>query len=521
MAMTFSPSNASSDSYRDQGDPSYQGQSVPEDWSLVFTLIDRVLPFEACLYHQILPLSLQGNRLFLGMVNLEDAAALEYARRILQFLNYRLIPRTITSETHHNALSVYLNHTRAVQGMVQVPPAGGSVPPVSVEPAALSPETLMDGAVASEEGKLDILPEAATAQQDSILNTRETLVLEIPEDLQSHRVTAAEPLLTVPTARGAIVTALPPETTVVTAPTSPELTVQPPTIPYSAAFDAETPETETRIQPIPPLPNHQALLSNQMRSAVSGPPAVDNEDDMPTVPLQPIRASTVPVARLPLLDIHPQHLHSPLEVLKKLSPQQLLVELLGRSLTGGIGRLFFTRKGDMGQVLWSESGVLQSVVDELPLSLFETLLQELKQLLRLSPKPITQPHQVEIERMYQRERLLLRLRIVPKPNGEEATLQVLRGSALKFYQQQQLVSISRDTLNVAQELQRKVSELHDRARNNAQASSNSPEGVPELDQMINYVEMQLTRLKQLKQTQQKKPHFSDPRSQPSQSPQDH
>jgi Type II secretion system (T2SS), protein E, N-terminal domain len=39
----------------------------------IFSLIDGLLSLEVCLYHQLLPLELKGNKLLLGMVNLDDS----------------------------------------------------------------------------------------------------------------------------------------------------------------------------------------------------------------------------------------------------------------------------------------------------------------------------------------------------------------------------------------------------------------------------------------------------------------
>ena len=47
--------------------------------------------------------------------------------------------------------------------------------------------------------------------------------------------------------------------------------------------------------------------------------------------------------------------------------------------------------------------------------------------------------------------------------GEDATLQVLRGAALRFYQQQQRTNLRRDTLFVAKNLQLKVQALQERS----------------------------------------------------------
>ncbi|NJR40027.1 MAG: hypothetical protein HC781_15900 [Leptolyngbyaceae cyanobacterium CSU_1_4] len=77
----------------------------------MFVLIDGILPFEACLYYQVLPLFVDNNQLNLGMVSPEDEAAFEYIRRIISYLNYSLVSRPITSEAHQSVLTTYLNHS--------------------------------------------------------------------------------------------------------------------------------------------------------------------------------------------------------------------------------------------------------------------------------------------------------------------------------------------------------------------------------------------------------------------------
>lgn len=48
-----------------------------------------------------------------------------------------------------------------------------------------------------------------------------------------------------------------------------------------------------------------------------------------------------------------------------LEPQQLLKELMVRVLESGIGRLYFEQQESQGKILWSQDGVLQSVVENL------------------------------------------------------------------------------------------------------------------------------------------------------------
>lgn len=166
---------------------------------------------------------------------------------------------------------------------------------------------------------------------------------------------------------------------------------------------------------------------------------------------------------LSVLEVKTTYLESPVEVLAMLPPHELLQELLGRVLMGGIGRLYFERQeANLGRILWSRDGVLQSVVTGLDDQQFQGVINELKLLVELPLIPIDKPRQVEMERLYQNTHLLLRLRINPASLGEEANLQVLRGAALKFYQKQQLSKLSLDALRLTQQLQNKLNELNTR-----------------------------------------------------------
>ncbi|MGL4622975.1 MAG: hypothetical protein ACRCZS_28630, partial [Chroococcidiopsis sp.] len=78
----------------------------------IYSLIDRMLPFEACLYHQVLPVAVEGQNLILGMVNLDDTAAIEYVERIAAYLKYTLVPQTLDSEDHRQIVSAYLNRSK-------------------------------------------------------------------------------------------------------------------------------------------------------------------------------------------------------------------------------------------------------------------------------------------------------------------------------------------------------------------------------------------------------------------------
>lgn len=307
----------------------------------IFQLIDSILPFEACLYHEVLPLSIKGSRLHLGMVDPSDAAALDYVRRILGYVNCSLVPERLEPEKHKSILSAYLSQSRSK--------SSGS-----------------------------------------------------------------------------------------------------PTKPVAKANSIST--TASKTASIAPEP----------------------EADKPQV-----------------LEVKASLLDAPVEKLASLPPDRLLQELLARVLQGGIGRLYFEQQEDCGRILWSQNGIVQSILEKLPLPLFLGVIRELKKLTHIPLLPIKQPKQVELSGRYQQADLLLRLRLMPGNHGEEATLQVLRGAALKFYQQQQIAALSREALRLAQQLHNKVKQLESSARDNPSLHSKHLDDLPNLSQILHQVHKQI------------------------------
>ena len=390
--MVPSSSNPSQLQNSSQTSSSYQASEIAGfQTDQMFRLIDSILPFEACLYYRFLPVALEGKYLRLAMVAPQDTSALDYARRILAYLNCSLKLEEITPEIHQSVLSAYLNHTHHSEVSHQQPPDSQN-PEIGNES---SPQTHDEIPVSENE-------------------------LQEPKDCEPH-------------------------------------------------------EVATTASPSEPLSNHSNRTAS-MATAVT--------------PLAKMSPSDEAV---PLLDIAPLHLSRPMEFIATLAPPQMLQELLGRVLIGGIGRLYFERQSEQGRILWSQDGVLQSVLEGLALPTFQGLVIELKRIFNLPLLPVVQPKQLEIERRYQQECLLLRLRVMPGTYGEEATLQVLRGVALKFYQRQQIEKLGQDALKLAQQLQRKLNEIRDR-------SYRYPlpvETLPALNQQLRGLDEQLEAIAQL------------------------
>jgi hypothetical protein len=431
----------------------------------MFILIDGVLPFEACLYYQVLPLFIEGSRLNLGMVSPQDTSAADYVRRIVAYHHYSLIPRQISSEALQGALSAYLNYSGKQQATAIRQP-----PPSSKKTSRPAPKARSEASSdPNQQGTLivDSPTELGTSERD----------FRKPSDSRNaapHPPFTDEPVdqETFPTLelRKERHTSIPSE----------------PAVEEHPVAESFSPAVELKLPPEPSLPPEPTL------------PVDDIDPFSPPAPeVKPATLEAPPlVNRLPELDIHPNYLSSPIDAIATLPPQELLRELLGRALHDGIGRLYFERQPHQGRVLWSQSGVLQSIINHVDLTVFQIILNELKKIAGLTLISIQKAKQVEIERIYQQTRVLLRFKFMPTEHGEEATIQVLRGAALKFYQQQQLANLERDALTIAKQLQTKISEIRDRARVEPSLAGAKLDALPALSQLLKHIEEQLDTLQQ-------------------------
>lgn len=362
----------------------------------MFLLIEGILPFEACLYYQVLPLSLEGSSLNLGMVNPDDTKASDYVRRQVSYINCSIVSRPISSDWHREILSKFLSHSaksRQASQLSQTKTKAAEAPPFSEQP------TLVVG-----------------SPTEIIENPREVIAKQEPEPSSSVPALAEDP----------------------------------------QKKAADKPQTSP--------------LSIELEENVSIPAA----------------AVEKPASKA---EITPKEGFNP----NQLTPKELTQILLKRIITQeGIGRLYLERQSNTCRILWSKDGVVQSIVDNISTQLFQGVINELKRMMSLSLIPVRKPKQIDIERIHNQKRILLRFRVMPGDHGEEATLQVLRGAALKFYQQQQIDNLGRDALGVAHDLQQRIDDLRTQARRNMDVQDDTKQKtLPAIMNMLKQMEQQL------------------------------
>jgi type II secretory ATPase GspE/PulE/Tfp pilus assembly ATPase PilB-like protein len=250
-------------------------------------------------------------------------------------------------------------------------------------------------------------------------------------------------------------------------------------------------------------PNSNDAIPSQAAKPIPNQltPDQPNQIEMPAPPMASRKIASqhesqhkpqpTPGQSLAFLNIDAHHLESPIEVLTSLPPLAMLQELLARVLLGGIGRLYFECYPRHGRIVWSQNGVLQSVLDNLELSSFQGIIQELKVMANASPAPVKQAQQIDIEYVYERSGILLRFRFMPGQHGEEATVQVLRGAALKFHQRQQLGRLEKDAITMAKQLQNKLNEIRAKAYADPDLIETRVESLPKLLDLLKGIEQQL------------------------------
>lgn len=385
-----------------------------------FRLIDSILPFEVCLYYQIVPLSLEESTLKLGMVNPKDQTALDYIRKILNYFNCEFKAQQIHSQNHHAILTAYLNYKRNTKE-TQPEPEAKIQPEEQKKPLKKEPEI-------EHKPPVELPPKTehkATQNSSLSINEQPTLIVDQQDIASLRKELAAENQLT----------------------------------------------ADNRTQ----NPKLNPDLQKQVVQKIAEKKISIKEK----------------ISQFPRLEITPEKITDPSIKLKDLPNKRLLQNLLGQVLTGGIGRLYFERTEQEGRILWTKDGVLQSVIDGLNLEKFQGLINEIKNIAKLPFNPIKETKQIEIERIYQEEHLMLILRLIPGKYGEESTIQVLRGAALKFHQQQQITKYSEEAMNMLLHLQRKLTQIRDRALFTATPLHK----LPIYNQLIDSLEYELQQLK--------------------------
>ena len=180
------------------------------------------------------------------------------------------------------------------------------------------------------------------------------------------------------------------------------------------------------------------------------------------------------------------------ESLQQLTPTELWQELFDKILDGSITRLYLEPDRQQGKIVWSPDGIIELSLDRVSLDTLQTLIKEIKTLAKIPLQPLEKTKKVAIEKHYQQERLQLHLDICPSQWGDNITINVLRGDALRLYEQQQMKKMSEQALSLTQKLAKTLNMMRTRF------APIAIDNLEEIQQVKQEIERQLILLTQWK-----------------------
>ncbi|HHP7232819.1 MAG TPA: hypothetical protein ACFCUY_18425 [Xenococcaceae cyanobacterium] len=384
----------------------YSLSSIINNSKQIFELIDSVVALESCLHYQFLPLALKDNILIVGMINSEARNGCDFVYSKATALGYSLEIVNLDSQTHQLVIAAYLK-----RDLTGVKESNITKPSNSSQSSS---------------------PKNAAVKLDYSLT-----LTDIPDTPQNSDSAFSEPS---------------------TANLDYSLTLTDVPVAPSNNQAANLHERPTLIvdSPQKSLPNQSNLPKDAVNISqpqiFTSEPNITSSDAVKFNPNQPESSSN-------LLEVKAKYINESVDTLSSLAPQQLWQELLARILEGGIGRLYLERHPYHGRILWSRDGVVQSSLDRVEISVFNHIIQEIKILGKQPLTPVEKAKKVATEKFYNQERILLRIEYFLNQYGEEITIQILRGKALKFYEQRQIKRMMEQAVTLSQKLEKVLKKI--------------------------------------------------------------
>ena len=494
---------------------------VAADYDAVFNLIDVVFSLESCLQYQILPLELDGEHLILGMIDPRDKEAVKFVSPIIQSLGYTFHTQAIDTQTHQLVLAAYLKSSpndtspREQVEAKQQTSSGNTEGQSQDEPldhatnnsATLfdipeefkakygqgSDATLVDipdEAIAQQNGAdfVDISEESIAAKLiDSLGNLNSSIsaqenqnkadtndpsnsatLFELPEEIvqslqdlnkQNDSATLFErPEEIVQKFQAA---EHPGESAeIIKSPEEPELKINS-ELNQEYSRDQEVPLTlnDKIDEPIKPR-SKKELKSNQTMVIDSAElEQLKIYSSTPQLNNLKINTDEKNSDRQSVTSAQNPKLEADNEILSNSNPEILWQQLLGKIVSGQIDKLYFQHKENFGSILSGHSGAVSPLLDKLDIAVFEAIVNQIKVMAKLPLKKLDKYRKVAIPKLYNKDRVLLRVEFFPSRHGEEITMQMLQGEALRFYEQRQADRTMEQAISLSQKLEKALGKM--------------------------------------------------------------
>lgn len=376
----------------------------------IFQLIDRVFPLDSCRHYQVLPLRLADSNLILGMLDPKNQESLKFANSIAKVYGYNLEIQLIDLPTHQIILANY--------------PQDSSQSPT---------KNLGDKTIIETNINLDVSPKnsnrrrfadsAATIISASSMTPgiEPEVELELPPDLDLFKDLELTPRNTQKSVK--------------------------PTV-DSAATLFEIPPEFRNQQQSRQLDDKPTIIGGNPAEllAQSAPP----QD--PLIAFGEIQLSSLTREAKAKPSILKEQANP--DFLPQLMPQLSWQKLLEQAFVHHTDYIILRRYSDRGSIIASCNKLTQSAIEQIPLSIYCSLIDEIERMARLPQTTASHSRKVVLEKIYEQERILLRLEFGFKENIEQVGIQILRHEALEIYEQLQMDQVCDRALQLAKQLEK-------------------------------------------------------------------
>ena len=413
----------------------------------IFQLINSILPAESCLSYGVLPLELNGYILTLGMLDLANQNALDFIHPLAISFGYKLNVKLIDSQTHQLILAAYLKNSLPAQ-------TSDDHRDQTVVDAAPNPlfnkqdwdKTVVDAAPNPPFNKQDWDKTVVDAAPNPPFNKQDwdkTVVDAAPNpsfrDRNIEQKSSVDASMT--------------------------LSEIPEDFDFALNLVAQTQADQTQADQTddsqikqPEIISSEPQISHLIRETDKTPHS--NLSDDFDEELSFLNSQTESTDFLSQFTCGELTGRSSFGGNREITPTKISwQELLEKTLASEIDYLQLDKRSDRGVIIARKEEVVKSTLESRNLTIFNSLMKEIKLAAKLPLTPLQSTKKVAMERFHQQERVLLRLEFMPSLSGETVKIQILRDEALKRYEQKQMDKMGEQVLSLAQQLEKTLKKM--------------------------------------------------------------
>jgi hypothetical protein len=395
----------------------------------IFELIDAVFPVDSCRHYLVLPLSLQGNDLSMGMLDPNNEESLKFVNSIAKVFKYNLSLQLIDEQTLQIILASYPQNSQQSSRQTRN----------KNESKTFIDATVIDEAFAANDSSV-----SNQISRRQLADSAPTIVSQSDEQTEPQKSNFSPNLAGLPADLDFL--------------RDLDLSPQQDFQPHKTEVDKSA-----TVYEIPPEFLNQQQSNNldhkQTIISVDSLPSLAQEDspDELAIALQEAQISDL-IAEISHQTIDPETSQS-VDFLIKLNSQLSWQKLLEQAFKYHSEEINLTRFSDRGSITTQKDNLLQSSLNQVPLPIFCSLIDEIKRMAKIPLDMSNHARKVVLERFYQQERILLRLEFTVQAEQELVIVQIFRDKNLAIYEQQQMDKVSEQALNLAKQLEKTLRKI--------------------------------------------------------------